>query len=218
MCIVQQGLRASKGAWSGACDARRGVVAGQEIVEKQQADIVETGAQRRGGFTSIRVGTRRASGPCLRECARRLGRQVGATPMSARGSYRSIHTVLLNDADFQKLTPSARLLVLVLKICLGPSGIDVLYEGAISGRTGLGSSDVQVALNELTRHGWVLVDGNILWLVRGLKWEPSFSVANPRHRTSIAAHLAGLPHRDIISGSGAVRGMARRRDPRQGGI
>lgn len=118
----------------------------------------------------------------------------------SRGEYRSLHTVLLDGPDFQQLTPEARWLYIVCRMSVGASGIDVVpgMGAALRERSGLAGGPCNDALVELVGAGWVETDGNLLWVVRGLEFEPSFRATNAGHRKALRAHLAGLPRRAIL--------------------
>lgn len=116
----------------------------------------------------------------------------------SRGSYRAIHTVLLDGPDYQALTPHAKLVFLTLKLNLGPTGIDVLYPAVVEAQTGLSADQVALAMDMLEHTGWIRRERNLVWIVEGLRYEPSRALSNQNHRTEIAAHLASLPRLAII--------------------
>lgn len=128
--------------------------------------------------------------------------------MSARGEYRGIHTVLIDGPDYQALSPAARLVLLTLKLNLGGSGIDVFYPQALEAQTGHPASVIERAVVELERAGWVQRERNVWWVVNGLKYEPSRSLANDNHKTEIRKHANGLPRLPIVARFLAHYGMA----------
>jgi len=119
-----------------------------------------------------------------------------------RGEYRGIYAVLHGDEDFQKLSSEARHLIYALKIELGRSGIECVmaFRDHMREVTNLTRGKVEKGLQELQDTGWLVVDetGRILWLRNGLKFEPSVSLKNKNHRSSIIRHLRGLPERPIV--------------------
>lgn len=120
--------------------------------------------------------------------------------MSDRGEYRGIHTVLLDGPNYQQLKSPARLMLLTLKLKLGPSGIAVIPAmlPALSELTGMTVLAVTDALGQLEQAGWLKTQGNIAWVINGLKYEPSISSKNANHRMSVMSYLASLPHLEIV--------------------
>lgn len=113
-----------------------------------------------------------------------------------RGEYRGIYVVIVDGPDFQALTPSAKLVWYTLKLKLGPYGIDAMAgaSAALAERTGLPCQGAEAALTELEEAGWLERERVLLWLVRGLQFEPSLSPSHPNHREGLRKHLAGLPN------------------------
>lgn len=118
--------------------------------------------------------------------------------MSDRGEYRGIRTVLVDGPDYQSLTPAARLVFLTLKLNLGSSGIDVLYAAQLVEQTGYPLKAVEAALAELERADWIRRERNVVWIVDGLKHEPSLTLANANHVAKLRRHLEGLPSLAIV--------------------
>lgn len=118
--------------------------------------------------------------------------------MSDRGSYRAIRTVLIDGPDYQALSSDARLVLLTLKLNLGPAAIDVLYPGVIEAQTGLSSVSVDGALTELEQRDWLRRERNVMWVVEGLRHEPSRSLKNANHLQEIDAHLSALPRLSVV--------------------
>jgi len=120
--------------------------------------------------------------------------------MASRGLYRSIYSVLPDDPDFQRLTPHARLVLLIARLCeaAGPSAIFRYYLAVLMAQTGLAQKQVMAALEELRVGRWVEFDETVLWVRNGLRYEPSHSLANPKHRKGIETHLLGLPRSRVV--------------------
>ena len=91
---------------------------------------------------------------------------------------------------------------LTLKMSLGPSGIEMHYPEAlvhnISARTGADPDDVRSSLGVLEEHGWIVREGNVIWIAGQLKHDPGLKAENPKHRASIQKHVAGLPRLRIV--------------------
>lgn len=117
-----------------------------------------------------------------------------------RGAYRGIFSALIDDPDFQKLTPDARLTLLTARLCTdaGPSAIFRYYPDKLCEQTGLPRSVLTMALAELTAAGWIEEDGAILWVRNGLRYDPYISLANPSQKEGVRSHLKGLPKRPIV--------------------
>lgn len=116
----------------------------------------------------------------------------------SRGAYRAIHTVLLDGPDYQALTPEAKLVLITLKLNLGPTGIDVLYPAVLEPQTGLSARAIVRALEDLERANWIRRERNVVWIVTGLRHEPSRSLTNANHRKEIGEHLDALPRLPIV--------------------
>lgn len=119
-----------------------------------------------------------------------------------RGGYCSIRRVLLDGPDFQQLTERARWVFVALKLNVGPSGIDVFYPSSLTfqlaAQTGAQPDDITDALAELEQTGWIVREGNVLWVVGHLKHDPHVKSSDVKHRKSVARHLSGLPRLAIV--------------------
>ena len=121
--------------------------------------------------------------------------------MTDRGKHQSIHTALIDDPTFQKLTPEAKLCFYTLKLMLGAAGIDVVraHQLAIAEVTGLQVEAVRTALRDLENAGFLMIESNVLWLRNGLRFNPALNLDNENHRKSIKTHLKGLPALAIVN-------------------
>lgn len=116
-----------------------------------------------------------------------------------RGEYRPIYTVLIHGPDYQALSPTEKLVLLHLKLNLGPAGIGVLYLAALAEQTGYPEDGIRLAIDILSHRGWVSHERNVFWVVDGLKYEPSLSVKNENHKGWLARHLKGLPKLLVVN-------------------
>jgi hypothetical protein len=116
-----------------------------------------------------------------------------------RGEYRPIFTVLVHGADYQQLSPSEKLLLLHCKLNLGAAGIGVLYIAALAEQTGISEESVRLALATLEHRDWLRVERNVIWVVNGLKYEPSLTRDNDNHRKWLRRHLDGLPNLAVVN-------------------
>lgn len=119
-----------------------------------------------------------------------------------RGEYRSVPRVLVDGKDYQALDPEPRHLFLVLKITMGPAGIEVHYPDAhaieLAEQTGYDVEEVKRCRTALVEAGWVRMERNVIWIVDQLRYEPSLSEKNPKHRKSVLTHVQGLPKLAIV--------------------
>lgn len=122
--------------------------------------------------------------------------------MEKRGEYRGIARVLLDGPDYQKLPERARHIFLDLKISFGPAGIEVVYPEALraelTAKSGMPSKAVDQALAQL-EGDWIQIDGNLVWIIGQLRFDPHMKVSNANHRQSIQGHIRGLPRRPIVT-------------------
>jgi hypothetical protein len=116
-----------------------------------------------------------------------------------RGEYRPIYTVLIHGPDYQALSPTEKLVLLHLKLNLGPAGIGILYPSVLAEQTGYPEDGIRLAIDILSHRGWVSHERNVFWVVDGLKYEPSLSKNNVNHRGWLARYLKGLPKLLVVT-------------------
>ena len=124
-----------------------------------------------------------------------------------RGEYAAVHTALLDDPDFQALSPEAKLLWYSLRLMLGASGIALVraWKTVLPEVTGV--ELVNGRLEELISGGWLIQQGNVLWLRNVLKFNPSLSLSHKKHHEGVTKHIAGLPKLEIVNAFAAYYGM-----------
>lgn len=121
--------------------------------------------------------------------------------LSDRGVYRGIYSSLLDDPDFQRLSASARLTLLTLRLCrdTGPAAIFRYYPEVIMCQTGLSGAALTKALEELSQAVWIAIEEPVVWVRNGLRYDPMMKPeTNELHRKSIERHVNGLPKRQIV--------------------
>jgi hypothetical protein len=126
--------------------------------------------------------------------------------MSNRGTYRTIHSSLPDDPDFQRLSPQAQLVFYTIRLSKehGASGIFRYYIEVIARRSNLSPAKVSACLSELSKSkprqslGWVAFDDVILWVVNGLRYDPHLSLANEKHKKTVEREISELPRRQLI--------------------
>lgn len=117
-----------------------------------------------------------------------------------RGEYRPFFEAWFDGKDYRELTPEAKLTLLTLKGTLGACGIgaDPGLELSIEKRTGHQAAETKAALAELVDRLWIKRQGDVIWLVRGLEFEPHLVASNSKHRKFIARTIAALPRLAIV--------------------
>jgi hypothetical protein len=122
-----------------------------------------------------------------------------------RGTWRGTFTVLYDDPDFQRLTPTARHVLLTLRygplnnaLCIFPLHLD-----ALARHTGLDRTQLDRALRELAtrpsrRKPWLYRADGLVWIRNGLAFEPSVSRENPNHWPWVNRLVAGLPRSSLV--------------------
>lgn len=131
--------------------------------------------------------------------------------MADRGEYRAIHVALIDDPDFLQLSPPARLALMTLKLILGVSGIDVVRAlvPELMATTGYDEATIRAAVDELTAGRWILIEGRVVWLRNGLRFEPSKPLASENGRKGISAHLETLPRVALVNRFADYYGLPR---------
>jgi hypothetical protein len=118
----------------------------------------------------------------------------------SRGVYRGIYSALPDDPDFQRLSPDARLTLLVARVChqAGPAAIFRYYPELLRLQTGLSAKRLEAAFVELEVGNWIYRDGSVMWIRNGLRHDPTTTLANKLHKISIIRWLDGLPKERIV--------------------
>lgn len=116
---------------------------------------------------------------------------------------------MADDPEFKALGPDTKLCIYTAKLILGPSGIDVVrcFTMQMQDLTGLEEERLVPALNEALAGNWIAVQGDVVWLRNGLKFNPNFTLGNPKHRTAIERHVSGLPKCEIVNAYAVYYGL-----------
>jgi hypothetical protein len=117
-----------------------------------------------------------------------------------RGEYRPFYQALWAGKDWQALTPEARLTWAALKGNCGAIGIRAVpgLLGALAEWTGYPFETLSHSLADLSATDWIEVEGSVVWVKRGLDFEPSLNPANPNHVKFVLRSVKSLPRRDIV--------------------
>ena len=121
--------------------------------------------------------------------------------MAERGEFRAIHTAIADDPGFLNLDTLERLMVLMLKLTLGQSGIAVMRATLpeLVHLTAGHSNGIRRAFQRLQNDDWVRVEGHVIWLRNGLKYEPHIDLRNENHRKGVVAYLKSLPKCNLVN-------------------
>ncbi len=126
--------------------------------------------------------------------------------MTRRGVYRGVYSSLLDDPDYQRLTPPARLVLLTLRLCTqaGAGAIFRVYVVMLAEQTGLEVVDVEKAIAELAcspspEKPWIYRDGPVVWVRNGLRYDPNVRLADDKHRKGVERAVSALPNLPIVA-------------------
>ena len=124
-----------------------------------------------------------------------------ATPRKTRGEYRPIYEALFTGNDYRQLSSDAKLALLTLKGLCGVMGIKVwpAFNESVAELTGMPTSRARRALVELITSEWIEYDEGVVWVVRGLMFEPQMTSKNPDHCKRLRDLAAGLPSSPVVA-------------------
>lgn len=120
--------------------------------------------------------------------------------MASRGVYRGIHSSMLDDPDFQRLSPRAKHTLLTARLCrdAGPACIFRYYPEVLMRQTGYTRRQLDGALLELDREQWAYSDGSVLWIRNGLRHDPQLRIGDKKHLKAVLRQLDGLPSSSLV--------------------
>ena len=117
-----------------------------------------------------------------------------------RGIYRAIYTSLWDDPGFRKFTINEKLVFLNLRT--SPlSNIPVLYPyylEAIEWQTGIRRKQILKALRTLVDANWIALEGGVVWVRKGLKFDPNIVLTYEKHLTAVKNIILSLPKLQIV--------------------
>ncbi len=117
-----------------------------------------------------------------------------------RGIYRAIYTSLWDDPDFRKLSPETKLVF--LNIRTSPlTNIPCIYNfyfEAIEKQTGLSKAIIKKSLDTLCHTLFIEIEDGIVWVRKGLKFDPNIILTNPKHTTAVKKIILSLPKLKIV--------------------
>ena len=117
-----------------------------------------------------------------------------------RGLYRSIYVQLWEDVQFKKFSPDEKLVFLNLRTSPFSNIIALFpfYVEAIECQTGISRENIRVALKNLSAAGWIEIQSNLVWIKKGLKFDPNISMANTNHLKGIIRAILSLPKFQVV--------------------
>src|SRR3972149_12081817 len=120
-------------------------------------------------------------------------------PGHYRGTYRGIYSVLIDHLGFQALSPIARHVLLTLRICPQTNVCCLfrLYRAVLSAQTGYAEAKLDEALQELQTAEWIELDGPIVWIKNGLRYDPTLRLSDPKHLKAVERTLAQFGNHPI---------------------
>jgi len=142
------------------------------------------------------------------------------------GVWRGVHAALFDDLDFQKLSPNARLVLLVARLGSQQTIASIFryYPEVLQAQTGLALLNLEAALRELESkptkaRPWILRDPQVLWVRNGLRHDPTVTLENPNHLTAVLRALTALPRTSqVVRKFKSYYGLAGKSHPPSHGV
>lgn len=117
-----------------------------------------------------------------------------------RGIWRAIYVSLWDDPEFLKFTRVEKLVFLNLRTgpqCNLPAIFRYSLDMVIM-QTRTKSSSVRLALRTLSEKNWIKTEAGIVWIKKGLKYDPNVTLTNPKHMIAIKNAILSLPKLQIV--------------------
>ncbi len=120
--------------------------------------------------------------------------------MPSRGVNRSLYAGIFDHPEFQALPAQARHVLLTTRLCAqaGPGAIFTCYPEVLARQAGLPPRQIERALTALEAAGWIQREGLIVWVVNGLRYDPSMHLSDPKHQKAVARAVSALPRLSIV--------------------
>jgi hypothetical protein len=118
-----------------------------------------------------------------------------------RGLYRSIYCSIWSDAEFKKFSPEEKLVFLNLRTSPLTNILAMypFYVEAIEQQTGLSREVIVRALDSLSIKGWIQIEEGVVWIKKGLRFDPQISLQNENHRIAVRKAILNLPKLQIVA-------------------
>lgn len=132
-----------------------------------------------------------------------------------KGTYRSIYSSIWDDPEFQSFDPITQLVFLCLRTwrdCNFPA-IYVMYRSQVYERMpNVPAIAIDAAIDALASSGWIRYERPVLWIVKGLKNEPAFSLNNQKQVIGISKIIHSLPSLQIVKDFASMYGIPYRKN------
>jgi hypothetical protein len=115
--------------------------------------------------------------------------------LQSSDDYRSVYCRLLDDPDFQALSPDAQRLWFFLRFCqeCGPTGLFRFYPPIHCLRMGIDEKTLQRPLDELCITDWIRLEGGYILVRNAMRFEPTFRPrTDPKHLKAVHRHVGPL--------------------------
>lgn len=121
-----------------------------------------------------------------------------------KGSYRSIYSSIWDDPNFQGLSPITQLIFVHLRTCPECNWpcIFPFYKPLLESRfPEIDPREVSESWERLLipPSRWIVYERPILWIRKGLRFEPTYTPALPNHKLGVIAILKTLPKLAIVN-------------------
>jgi hypothetical protein len=116
--------------------------------------------------------------------------------MSERPSYRSMYATFWDDPEVIDLSDRAYRVLTTLKGTLPAAGVGNVYDDLLAHRCKCTEAELHEAYRELERPkqhsdlGWIVRERNLVWIVNGLRFEPTLRSSDSKHRRHVADTIA----------------------------
>ena len=117
-----------------------------------------------------------------------------------KGAFRPIYSSIWDDAEFQSFDDTEKLVFFHLRTSRFGNFpcIFVCYPEVIARQLRKQARAIGRALEGLSKALWIALDGEVVWVVKGLRNDPIFTPQNSNQMKGIASALKSLPKRQVV--------------------
>lgn len=112
-------------------------------------------------------------------------------------AYQSIYSSLPEDDEFITLSPLAKALWYTLKVKLPATGLGAINPRVVATLVNCSLEQLAAAESELAPK-WVRRDGNLWWIIAGLRFQPSLSCNDRKHRAMVRKQIEKMPSSPLV--------------------
>lgn len=126
-----------------------------------------------------------------------------------RGVYRGVYSEMIEDPDYQALSPHARHVLLTLRLCQQntPACLFRVYPAVLEAQTGYPVRSLRLPLVELVAGRWVVCEGPwetlagpfLVWIRNGLRYDPHLRLADPKHRKAVERAISAFGRSPLVA-------------------